>query len=409
MFQADYFDGRSSTQRVVVAAMHEGVLRLRGQAGEVGRRGEGSTAVNLDIPREALKLQSRIGDAPPRIELADGGLLVCYADYAAVSAELGGEPSASFANSLAHRLESNLAIVFASFAGVILAGWLAYSVGIPWTARQVAERIPVGVERDLGRYSMESLDKVAMGPSKLDATAREEVMRGFRELVALTSLPKDVRLEFRDGGWIGANALALPGQIVVVTDQLVTDMQSTDRVLAVLAHELGHVERRHATRRLLETSFTGLLAFAVWGDASSVAAAAASVPTTLMHAGHSRDAESEADAYAFDLLRRSGRSPALFAEAIERLAHLSHAEHAGDVKGCAAPEGGEKTGDDAKPTSSANTANTATTAKADEEKKHDSHYDAPDDKSPRRGGFGYLSTHPEPEERARRAREAAAK
>ncbi|MFM7461995.1 MAG: M48 family metallopeptidase, partial [Burkholderiales bacterium] len=330
MFQADYFDGTSSTKHAVVVGMYDGMLRIRGEG------------VNRDVSKEALNLHSQIGDVPPRIELADGALMVCHADYTSVSREIGSAPS----KSLGHRLESNLSVVFASLLGVIVAGWFAYTDGIPWAARVVAERIPVEIERDLGRYSVESLDKMATTPSKLDTTVREEIMRGFRELVALTTLPKDMRLEFRDGGWIGANAFALPGQIVVVTDQLVREMDSVDRVLAVLAHELGHVERRHTMRRLLETSFTGLVTLAIWGDASGVAATAATIPSTLVHAGHSRGAESEADEYAFDLLTRSGRSPALFAEAMERLAHLvADGKGDGEVKGCANPQAGSSDGD----------------------------------------------------------------
>jgi Zn-dependent protease with chaperone function len=93
-------------------------------------------------------------------------------------------------------------------------------------------------------------------------------------------------------------------------------MSNNDQVLAVLAHELGHVEHRHGLRNLLQSSMTGLLALVVWGDASAVASVAASIPTAMVHAGYSRQAEREADVYAFDLLKRTGRSPERFAEAI---------------------------------------------------------------------------------------------
>ena len=48
----------------------------------------------------------------------------------------------------------------------------------------------------------------------------------------------------------------------------------------------------------------------------------------LLETGFSRDHEREADAFAFDLLRRTGRSPADFAAIMARLA-----EHHGEAGG----------------------------------------------------------------------------
>lgn len=313
MFQADYFDATTSAKRAVTVVVQEGELRITG------------AEVDVRFPLASVNLQSRIGGVPPRIELADGGALVCHADYAAVADELGVVP----AKTLAHKLESNLKFVFASLVGVIVAGWFAYTQGIPWLATTVAERLPVTVERDLGRASLAWLDSNVFSPSKLDAARKEEIRKGFAELLAQTALPREVRLEFRYGGWIDANALALPGQIVVLTDQLVGVMSNNDQVLAVLAHELGHVEHRHGLRNLLQSSMTGLLALVVWGDASAVASVAASIPTAMVHAGYSRQAEREADTYAFDLLKRTGRSPERFAEAIL----LLEAHHTGKMDG----------------------------------------------------------------------------
>jgi Zn-dependent protease with chaperone function len=341
MFQADYYDANSSAKRAVTAVVRGDELCITG------------VDVDLRLRTTAVNLQPRIGDVPPRIELPDGGVLVCRADYRAVADAL----NVRSAKTLAHRLESNLWVVFGSLAGVIVAGWFAYAHGIPWLASTVAERMPVAIERDLGRATLAWLDSNAFSPSKLDAAQKEEIRKGHAELLAQSPLPKDLRLEFRAGGWIGANALAIPGQIVVVTDELVEVVGSTDRVLAVLAHELGHVEHRHGLRNVLQSSLTGLLALVVWGDASAVASVAATVPTALVHAGYSREAEREADQYAFDLLKRTGRSPALFAEAMEALdAHYTQLA------------GGE-----------------------------------------RGRGSGYLSTHPDPSQRAKEAREAALK
>ena len=60
---------------------------------------------------------------------------------------------------LAHRLESNLRVVFGAFAGLVLAGVLGYLYGIPWLAREVAYRIPPELESDIATQGMKELDR----------------------------------------------------------------------------------------------------------------------------------------------------------------------------------------------------------------------------------------------------------
>jgi Zn-dependent protease with chaperone function len=75
-------------------------------------------------------------------------------------------------------------------------------------------------------------------------------------------------------------------------------------------------------RMLLQNSLVGaFLAFYV-GDISTLLAIA---PATLMQARYSRDFEAQADDYAAAVLRLNGMSPALLADALDKLAK-SHRE-----------------------------------------------------------------------------------
>jgi Zn-dependent protease with chaperone function len=87
-------------------------------------------------------------------------------------------------------------------------------------------------------------------------------------------------------------------------------------LMGVLAHEAGHVERRHSVRLVLQNS--ALMLFMVWvvGDFSSIMALA---PATLLQAKYSRDFEREADAFAADLLLAQGIKPARLADLLERI------------------------------------------------------------------------------------------
>jgi Zn-dependent protease with chaperone function len=91
----------------------------------------------------------------------------------------------------------------------------------------------------------------------------------------------------------------MPNGVIVVTDDLVDLADDERALLGVLAHELGHLERKHAMRRLLQALGVGMLVNLAVGDVSTVLTAA---PTILLDQKYSRDFEREADGYAIDML-----------------------------------------------------------------------------------------------------------
>jgi Zn-dependent protease with chaperone function len=153
----------------------------------------------------------------------------------------------------------------------------------------------------------------------LPAERRRELDVQFRALVAGLPREFDYQLAFRHAPKLGPNAFALPDGRLVVTDQLVELAASDAEVLAVLAHEAGHHEHRHGMRQALEGSAVVLVAGFLFGDLSGTGSLSVSVPVLLLESGFSRDHEREADAFAFALLRRHGRSPADFATIMRRL------------------------------------------------------------------------------------------
>jgi predicted Zn-dependent protease len=105
---------------------------------------------------------------------------------------------------------------------------------------------------------------------------------------------------FRNSEAIGANAMALQASTIIVTDGLVQLAQDDREILGVLAHEAGHIDRRHNLRGLIQNSLISMLLALVVGDVSAIAATASS---SLLEASYSRDLEREADAYAIEILR----------------------------------------------------------------------------------------------------------
>ncbi len=310
---ADYFDGQSSRRRTVSVEIDADVVHIVG--GDVA----------LDVPIAAVRDRPQVGSAPRRVELPAGALLV-VADPDAIDQLLPSRRAPGFA----HRLESHLGFVLACLIALPILAWGAYRAAVPLLAREAARRLPPNLEHQLGEVGMQTLDQSFFSPSALDPERQERLGSVFRELRLQAALPSDVRLELRRGRRIGPNAFAVPGSIVVVTDELVNVVGDEDRIAAILAHELGHLSERHSLRALLQDSFIALASLVVFADASAATVMAASLPALLAHARYSRDFEREADVFGLALLRRSGRSPRLFAEA---LAALETAQRDGSHEG----------------------------------------------------------------------------
>ena len=118
---------------------------------------------------------------------------------------------------------------------------------------------------------------------------------------------------------MGANAFALPGGAVVLTDALVKLAQNDAQISAVLAHEVGHVRHHHGLRLAIQAAGLAALIATLAGDAVSITGLAVALPTALLQSGYSREFEDEADAYAFRRLKEIQLSPKYFAQILARI------------------------------------------------------------------------------------------
>ena len=295
-----------------------------------------------------LKVSPRIGSADRFITFSNGAQFSC-ADHSYLNSLPQESPSEGPVAWLEARWGIALACVAIIFS-LLLAG---YFFGLPVAAERIAARIPMETEQPLGRQALTWLDgKGWFKPTKLDFATRKTISTGFDKLRSDLPLRDYYHLEFRSGAVFGPNALAFPGGIIVITDDMVKAAESTEEVLAVLAHEIGHVELRHTMRSVLQNSIVAAAAAAVTSDAASLSVAVSSLPAIVAQTKYSREFETAADEYAFSLLKRKGYSPMAFASIMERLSRKYEKDT---------------------------------------------------------GPFAYISTHPVTAERVRRARDAAAR
>jgi Zn-dependent protease with chaperone function len=107
--------------------------------------------------------------------------------------------------------------------------------------------------------------------------------------------------------------------MVIFTDELVELATSDEELVAVLAHEIGHVASFHSTRSALQGSALTLAIVFITGDVSSLSSLAVALPVMLTQVGYSRAFEREADAFAAALLQERGVPAAHLAAILERM------------------------------------------------------------------------------------------
>ncbi|AVS83943.1 peptidase M48 [Paracidovorax avenae] len=304
---ARWFDGRSSQGRAVLAAIAPGPRGPELTLHPVGAEGgapEHFAHDAVDWP-EAWNPRS----PPPRlaVDLGERGSLEIAGDgiarwHAALQA-------AGHRAGIAQRMQTRWSMLAAVLIASVLVLALFYRYGTPWLATQLTRAVPLGWETSLARETLERMDGDLLRPSRLAPERQQQLRARFDTLVqGMPSAPQRyagyapaLRLEFRRG--MGANAFALPGGTVVITDGLAETASRRglgDEALAgVLAHEIGHVVYRHTTRTVVEQGVLNIGLGLALGDVSSLLSTGGALVTGL---AYSRAHEREADCYALALM-----------------------------------------------------------------------------------------------------------
>lgn len=105
------------------------------------------------------------------------------------------------------------------------------------------------------------------------------------------------------------NAFAAPGGFIVVFRGLLEHTQAAEELAGVLAHEMQHIVKRHATRMLIQHASTGLLVAALTGRAGDPSAFGLEAARMLGVLRYSRAHEEEADIEGVHMLVAAGIDP----------------------------------------------------------------------------------------------------
>lgn len=252
-----------------------------------------------------VTISVRVGSIPRLITFPDGSVFET-GDNAAIdrwiTQDLGQR------RGLVHRLEHfgpKLAVVIAAVALLVIAVW---RLAVPAVVDVAVWATPDFVPAAMSRALLETLDGTVLDTSAQLDKEKASILRGFTQLKrhALRG-EAGYTLHFRHGGLMEANAFALPdGQIVITDELLELSKDDPQAISAVLAHEIGHVDRQHGLRQLYRTAGILGIFMMLTGDVGSLAEQVVSQGGVIVALSYSRKAEDEADRYAIDLMKRAG-------------------------------------------------------------------------------------------------------
>ena len=280
-------------------------------------------AAPVQHPLRLIRVSEQFEDDALALRLPDGSTLELPADSPAIPAlrsALGSRTG--LAVWLMARWSTTLCCLVCLVVTVV---WLERQ-GIGMAAQQAMRVLPREVDRAIGDAALRRIEQDWLSPSGLPEARRLGLDSRFMAVATRLEPGLTVRLSFhrlkKDAGF---NAFALPQGHIVVLDGL-AEALTDDELLGVLGHELAHVVYRHGLDQSLRKMGVLALAGMVLGDVSSLAGVGAAAASGLRY---SREAESDADAYALRFLAEAGLKPAVMSSVWRKFMVLEQATESG--------------------------------------------------------------------------------
>jgi len=304
-----YSDGRTAAFARVEARIGEDGLQIVGEDGAPRETWPCGEVRLVDGPdaRGAIRLGRRGSDARLGIDDADARRaleLHCTALHKSIGDETPWR-------------------VIAIWSGAAVAALAFLILGvIPYLADHASQWVSPRLEAQLGDQLADFLMSFMVAHEDKDhaectnAKGRAALDTMIAPLAAELSLRNKLRVRVINSKVV--NAIALPGDEVLLFKGLIDFAHGPNEVAGVLAHEMGHLQLEHPTRLVIRESGTAFLIGLVMGDIFG-GSAISIAGTGLMVTAFSRDAESAADTEAVTLMRQAGLDVAPFGAFFERL------------------------------------------------------------------------------------------
>lgn len=286
-----YLDGVTSAEHLADLEVGHGGLRIHyvgrdGSLLEVYWTAESLQPTSLVTGRPVyLKRSGTVGDSI-RFETAEEFARIAAA-YPRVNLYAGRRSADQFTDG--RQTGRIITVVALAFAAALLVAYLV----VESFGQLVTLVLPKSWDEQAGKALYQSLEQNQLK----EDTAASKVAQRFFEATGFTSdYPIHIHVDRSED----VNAFALPGGQIIVNQGLIDRVKTPDELAGVLAHELGHVEKRHTFQQLARTGVVYVLVSALVGDVSGIVAVVVSSGKEIFGLTYNRRMEEEADAFAVE-------------------------------------------------------------------------------------------------------------
>ncbi|MDB9312649.1 M48 family metallopeptidase [Spirulina sp. CS-785/01] len=177
--------------------------------------------------------------------------------------------------------------------------------------------IPVEVEQQLGRVIVPVYEKQAQDSlTQTKLNQRLDQLEGY--LTDSLHENRDYRLLYIPEDTI--NAIAIPGDVIVVYRELLERLESENELMMILGHELGHFDHRDHLRKLGKIVLIKAVLSYFLGDISALESLVVDGVTVISNAQYSQGQELQADRFGLQLLYQNYGHVAGATDFFERIA-----------------------------------------------------------------------------------------
>lgn len=186
---------------------------------------------------------------------------------------------------------------------ILLGLFVGFVVGVIWLLNLLVNGligvIPPSVEQKLGALIVPVYEKQAK-PSPTQDTLNQLLDQLEGELPAEQQQGRNFRVLYLPESTV--NAIALPGDVIVIYGGLLKQAESENELMMVLGHELGHFAHRDHLRGIGRALVLRVAIAYFIGDAGALQSLAASAVDAIGRSQYSQSQEQEADEFGLTLL-----------------------------------------------------------------------------------------------------------
>lgn len=197
-----------------------------------------------------------------------------------------------------------------------------------WLSMRGTEEEVIHMEYDVGRdLAREIRDKAGVDTNP----QVEKLLNETGQRLSKCVVNKFRTFSFKALAISEPNAFALPGGFIFVTRSILELCQwDADETAFIIAHEMGHVIRKHAINRIMR-DFAATAAARVAPAPGVVAGWVKKVSMQYLESSYSQDLEFVADSLGIRLMDAAGFSPQASIKLLNRLSNLKPSENQNEI------------------------------------------------------------------------------